>query len=516
MQQRLVSIIALACVFTACTSSKIRHYQFNQKTAAPQLQQDVVLLKKILEANHPSLYWYTPKDTIDAAFAAAINSITDSLTETAFRNKVASVISQIKCGHTSVRFSANYSKVIEQHRYPCFPLSIKTWGDSMVVLGSFFPRDSTFKRGTIITAINGRNTQQLMAKMFPLISTDGNSNGFKSQVISSNFPSWYKLAFGVDSLYQVDYINPQGEAKTAAVKNFMPIKKVVTVKDSTTQRKETVTATAKPTSKRKQKLAQVLAKRSLIIDTANNTALLHVGTFSGRLKPFFRKSLKSLEASRVKNVIIDIRDNTGGRLENSTSLTKYFIDKPFKTGDTIAALTNNVKYKKYIPQSYILWLQMHLFSKKQEDGRYHKQKEEEKITKPSTKYHFDGNTYVLQGGLSFSAATLFASNLKGQNNVTIVGEESGGGYYGNTAMFLPTIILPNSKLRVVLPLYRLVIDSSRQQNGRGLLPDILVQPCSVAIKEGKDLKIDTAKKLILKNNLKQHFSLININGHAQQ
>lgn len=498
MQQRLVSIIAFACVFTACTSSKIRHYQFNQKTAAPQLQQDVVLLKKILEANHPSLYWYTPKDTIDAAFSAAINSIKDSLTETAFRNKVASVISQIKCGHTAVRFSKNYSKVIEQHRYPCFPLSIKTWGDSMVVLGSFFPRDSTFKRGTIITAINGKTTKQLMDKMFPLISTDGNSNGFKSQVISSNFPSWYKLAFGIDSVYKVDYINPQGEAKTATVKNFLPAKKVATAKDTTSKPATAAPPIAKEPSKHQQRQAQLLARRSLSIDTAQSTALLHVGTFSGRLKSFFRKSVKTLATSGVKNIIIDVRDNTGGKLDNSTFLTKYFADKPFKTGDTIAAVTNNIKYKKYIPQSYFLWLQMHLFSRKKADGRYHKQAEERKTSRPATKYHFDGNIYVLQGGLSFSAATLFTSNLKGQKNVTIVGEESGGGYYGNTAMFLPTVILPNSKLRVILPLYRLVIDSSRQQDGRGVLPDVLVQPSSTAIKQGRDLKIDTVKALILK------------------
>ncbi len=501
MQQRLVRIIALACVFTACTSSKIRHYQFNQKTAAPQLQQDVVLLKKILEANHPSLYWYTPKDTLDAAFNAAINSITDSLTEVTFRNNVASVISQVKCGHTAVRFSKNYSKVIEQHRYPCFPLSIKTWGDSMVVLGSLFPKDSIFKRGTIITAINGKNAQELMAKIFPLISTDGNSNGFKSQVISSNFPSWYKLAFGVDSTYSIGYLDAASIAKTKIIKNFSPVKDTTKHKKDTIGKPVTPPTIVKKPSKHQQKQVQLLAKRSLTIDTANSTAMLRVATFSGRLKPFFRQSMKKIAQQQIKNVVVDVRENTGGRLENSTFLTKYFVDKPFKTGDTIAAITNNIKYKKYIPQSYFLWLPMHLFSKKKADGRYHKQDEERKITKPATKYHFDGGIYVLQGGLSFSAATLFTSNLKGQKNVTIVGEESGGGYYGNSAMFLPTIILPNSKLRVILPLYKLVIDSSRLQDGRGVLPDILVLPSSDATKQAKDVKVETVKALILKKQL---------------
>ena len=55
-------------------------------------------------------------------------------------------------------------------------------------------------------------------------------------------------------------------------------------------------------------------------------------------------------------------------------------------------------------------------------------------------------------------------------NVLVVGEESGGGYYGNSAMHVPEIVLPNSKLRVTLPLYRLVMDKNRAK-GRGVLPD---------------------------------------------
>lgn len=501
MKQTKVSIVIIAWLFTACTSSKIAHYHFNQKTAAPQLRQDVVLLKQILEANHPSLYWYTTKDSLDAAFNQAINSIKDSLTEVEFRNKVATVISSIKCGHTAVRFSPNYTKVIEQHRYPCFPLAIKTWGDSMVVYGSLTPKDSIFKRGTIITAINGKSPKQLLDAMFPLISTDGNSNNFKSHVISANFPNWYKLAFGVDSSYRIDFITTEGVAKTVTIKNYLPVKETAKKRADSMVNKPPVTPPpiAKEPNKRQKRRALFLAKRSLIIDTATSTAVLRVATFSGRLKPFFRQSVKTIAKTDVKNVVIDVRENTGGKLINSTFLTKFFVDKPFKTGDTIAATTNNIHYKKYIPQSYFLWLPMHLFSKKLNDGRYHKYNDEQKATKPATKYHFDGNVYVLQAGLSFSAATLFTSNLKGQKNVTIVGEETGGGFYGNTAMFLPTIILPNSKLRVVLPLYRLVIDSNRKQDGKGVLPDVLVLPTSVAIKKGIDLKMDTVKKIILKN-----------------
>ena len=126
MRAYFLLFISLILILHSCTSARIANYQFNQKTAAPQLQQDIILLKKILEANHPSLYWYTPKDSMDLYFNNAITTIKDSLTEVQFRNKVASVISKIRCGHTAVRFSKNYVKVVEQNRYPAFPLFIKT------------------------------------------------------------------------------------------------------------------------------------------------------------------------------------------------------------------------------------------------------------------------------------------------------------------------------------------------------------------------------------------------------
>ncbi len=499
MKQSVASIILVASLFTACTSSKIANYHFNQKTAAPQLQQDVMLLKQILEANHPSLYWYTPKDSLDAAFNNAFNSITDSLTEIEFRNRIAAVISKIRCGHTAVKFSKNYASAVEAHRYPSFPLSIKTWGDSMVVLGSLFPRDGTFKRGTIITSINNRSSKQLIDSMSQLLSTDGYSDNFKSQVFSINFPNWYKLAFGIDSTYSIGYIDAFGNAKTKVVTNFSPVKD--TTKHTKTIGGKPVTpppSIVKKSSKHQQKQIQLLAKRSFTIDTANSTALLRVATFSGSLKPFFKQSLKKIAHQHIKNVVVDVRENTGGKLENSTALTRYFSNKSFKTGDTIAAITRNIHYKRYIAQSYFLWLPLQIFSKKRADGRYHKLRDEIHIYKPQKQFHFNGDIYLLQGGLSFSAATLFVSNLKGQRNVTVVGEETGGGFYGNTAMFLPTVILPNSKLRIILPLYRLVIDSSREKNGHGILPDILLPPNSIAIKKGIDLKMDTIKSIILK------------------
>jgi C-terminal processing protease CtpA/Prc len=497
MKPLILSVVVVICLLSACTSSKIYNYQFNQKTAAAPLQQDIIVLKQILEANHPSLYWYTPKDSIDAYFNNSILSIKDSLTEIGFRKKVATIVSKIRCGHTAVKASKNYANAAESNRYPLFPLFIKTWGDSMVAYGNLFIKDTVFKRGTIITSINGIANKQLLDAMFQLISTDGYADNFKSQVISNNFSLWYKLAFGVDSSYRIGYIDAFGNNKTATIKNFAPIKDTTKrKKDSIVRKPVTPPIITKKPSKHQIKQLQLLAKRSLTIDSVTNTAFLRVGTFSGKLQPFFRQSLRTIAQKNIANVVIDLRENTGGRVDNSTLLTKYFITKPFKTGDTIASITKNIKYKKFIRNAFFYQFAMYVFSKKMADGRFHKRSDEVQMYHPKRKNHFDGNLYLVQGGLSFSAATLFVGSLKGQSNVTVVGEETGGGNYGNSAMFLPTITLPNSKLRVILPLYRLVIDRNRVKDGRGIIPNFQIAPSSIAIKNGIDLKIEMVKQLI--------------------
>ncbi|MFL9481860.1 S41 family peptidase [Chitinophagaceae bacterium LWZ2-11] len=480
----------------SCISASIHNYSFNQKTAAPQLQEDVILLKKILEANHPSLYWYTPKDSIDFYFDNLIASIHDSLSETAFRNKVTYAVSKIRCGHTSVRFSKNYNAVLENHRYPQFPLYLKAWQDSLVVLLSVTPKDSIFKRGTIVTSINGRKPKALLDSMRQLINTDGYSENYKYQLFSGNFPYWYKLVWGLDTTYNIKYIDSTGIEQNALVKNFIPAKDTTKKKDTTGSIARVQPSPAKP-SRKQRRNAALSAKRSMQIDTTTQTAFIKLTTFNdGRLRTFFRKSFRTIKEKNIKNVVIDVRENGGGKLNSSTLLTKYLIDKPFKTGDTVAAISRRFKYGKYIPEAIVFWWPMNFCTHKEADGRYHNRRSENHYYQPKTTNHFNGNIYLLQGGFSFSATTMFISNIKGQKNVTVIGEETGGGYYGNSAMNLPTIILPNSKLRVVLPMYRLVIDSTRIKNGRGVIPDIEVLPSSNAIKAGIDLKLTKVKELI--------------------
>jgi hypothetical protein len=77
-----------------------------------------------------------------------------------------------------------------------------------------------------------------------------------------------------------------------------------------------------------------------------------------------------------------------------------------------------------------------------------------------------------------------------------VGEETGGGSYGNTAWLIPDVKLPETKLEFRLPLFRLVMDKNQPKTGHGILPEVEVKPTVDAIRRNADYKLDKAIELI--------------------
>ncbi len=494
---QIIRFILLLIVLNATQVRAQENRVLPQKLSAQQMQSDLHLLKKILEANHPGLYWYSTKENIDTVFENTVAGISDSLTEVAFRNRVAAWVNEIKCGHTVVRMSKKWSgqqlqKNKSQQFQNQFPLQIKVWEDSLVVMANMNRKDALLKKGTIIHSINGQNNRELLSRMFTGISTDGNSINHKNQVVSNSFPFWYTNYFGTDTLYHIRYTDGTGNKLTAAVQPFSykPARPGKAMPD-TVNRPE-------PAAMSKRQMQQLM-RRSLTVDTVHQTAVMRLTSFSkGSLKHFFRKSFREIKKLGVKNLVIDLRNNGGGKVDNSILLTRFLSNHPFKIGDTVVAINRKFNYGRYIHGWLPFWFAMNIGGKKTADGAIHYRRYETHYFTPKERNHFNGNLYLLQGGYTFSAATMFIATLKGQQNTTVVGEETGGGYYGNSAMHIPTIVLPSSGLRISLPMYRLVMDKNRPK-GNGIIPDIIIPPSSAAIKAGIDLKMDSVQSIIQQN-----------------
>jgi hypothetical protein len=478
----------LSCFLFSCSISR-KNYSPSKKYDQKTLQQDYLLLKNILEQKHPSLYWYTPKDSMDMYFTRYYKAIGDSMTEQQFAwHILAPLVDKIHCGHTSVSLSKAYSKWADGRRFPSFPLFMKIWNDTMAVTGNLNLKDSIFKRGTLVTSVNGISTHALIQKMFDYLPEDGHANNINYIRLSANFPYYHRNIYGLSKTYDVGYRDSNGRNKMATIPVYIVPKDSARKKDSLAKRERKKL----PVQNRLQQY------RSLEIDSSGRFAVMSVNSFSkGKLRGFFRRSFKKLKKENISSLVLDIRSNGGGRIGLSTLLTKYISRHPFKVADTVYAVTKNLgPYTKYIKGKFLNNIALFFISRKKQDGLYHIGHLERKLYQPKKQNHYNGKVYVLTNGPTFSAAALFANAVKGQDGITLVGEETGGGWHGNDGIMIPDIKLPNTKLKVRLPLFRLVQYHHVPKNGTGVIPDIYIGTNYEAIIKGFDKKMQVVKKMI--------------------
>ncbi len=494
---RILLILLLAAGLAGCGVSK-SSFSPHKKYSPAELLEDYTVYRQVLEKHHPGLYWYTPKDSMDYYFEYGRKQLNDSLTEPAFRKVLTYVTAKISCGHTTVRPSKAWSRYTDTVRLSkMFPLSMKVWDKAMVVNANLNRRDSILKRGTVITRINGRTTESLVDTLFDYVSTDGYNRTHKYQSLSNrgNFGSLYTLLFGPAEKYDIEFKDSTGNIKTTVIPVYDP---------ATDTAGRTGTRTFRPAqklTKKQQRELRLNAARLLRIDTVNRTAMMDLATFSKGvgLKKFFHNSFEALEKNKIGHLIIDVRGNGGGSVTNSTLITRYLAAQKFKISDSLFAIRRSSAYEKYIEHHFWNKLFMLFFTRKKNDGNYHFGYFERHYFKPKKRHHYDGKVYIVTGGNSFSATTLFASALVKQDNITVVGEETGGGAYGNSAWLIPDVTLPVTGIRFRLPLFRLVIDKTTPKNGRGVQPEVEALPTIDAIRRNTDFKVEKVMELIKKD-----------------
>ena len=478
-------VVAFACMLASCAvNNKVA---VPPKYAAAQLQEDLDVAWKTYQEIHPSYDWYTPRDTVDARFAKVRTSITDSLTEAEFRLRLAYAVASINCGHTSVSSSKKFQQNARGGRGMSFPLDLQVLpGDSLVVTGNRFRDSGVLVRGDVVLSINDVPAQKFLEQMRQYISSDGYNTTFKDEMISRSFASRFKWLYGLPPHYIIRYTDSTGKESIARLKNFTP-------KRDTTRIRQADSSRARPP----QPARGSRKPWRLTFDSTHTIAYMQLNSFSGwGLQRFFRRSFKTIKRDSIHHVIIDVRYNGGGNIDNFVALSRYVADKPFTIGDSVSARSLKFPYPTRVKFWWFYkmfgWTMVH----RESDGRLHMGMNERQLYEPRKRLHFDENLYVLTGGTSFSATILFLHSIQHRSNTTTIGEETGGGARGNSAVMTPDIRLPNTKVLLRLPLFRLVTDHSLPENGHGIYPGMYAPVTSHAVRYRYSPAIEVTKELI--------------------
>ncbi|MES2882434.1 MAG: S41 family peptidase, partial [Bacteroidota bacterium] len=327
----------------ACSCAVQNNFNPSKKYAAEKLREDFDVFRQVLEETHPSVYWYTSKDSMNFYFEVAEAKLKDSMSENSFRYVLSYVTSKIKCGHTSVMPSKAAANYAERARGFALPFSVKAWPDTVLVTSNLNRRDSLVKRGVILKSIEGRPVQAMVDSFFSHLSTDGYNTTHKYQQLSNggSFRNFYAGIYGLKNKMKVEFIDTAGVLRTAQVAAFNP------GADTAARR-----GRANQPSRKERRAMALQSERNLRIDTALSTAFMEVNSFAKgkKLRSFFRQSFKKINSSAIKNLVIDMRGNGGGNVTLSNLLTKYIADAPFKIADSLYAIKRGSRFSKYRSQ----------------------------------------------------------------------------------------------------------------------------------------------------------------------
>ena len=517
--RKIVFLLIVACS-ASCISSKKYNQKLKVKHSVDKLKSDLSSIKKSLEEAHPGLYWYISKEKLDFKFDSLQSLITDSMSSIEFYRMTAPVVSDVKCGHTRLIYSglklSAKEKAANKKKGPA-PLSqlqYKVENDKLFISANKNIFFNNFTPGAEILSIDSIPTAQFLEKTKRLFSTDGYNQTFYDEVLNKSFASYYYLAF------------PKRDSNLIVLRDSsgLCIEYLKTEKADTTKSKITA-------EQRKKQQHETLAKRKIkkknrykgfdenqqplldfkIDTTLESTAILKVKSFSfpyNNFHKFFRESFKSLKENKIESLILDLRGNGGGNLMSCNLLFRYLYNKSHQFTTRADMKTRRFSTQKYIDKTAftkfnefilfpLLWVNNQINIKKDSLGYYSKLPTQ-KFKNPK-KTHFDNNLIVLINGYSFSATSLLSANLQSVKRGYFIGEETGGGYNQCTAGSIPFINLPNTGLKLRLPLKEIRITEPRELIGRGVFPDLEVKPTILDVLKGKDVVMEKATEKVRQN-----------------
>jgi hypothetical protein len=467
--------------FKSAYSQNTKENVLTRKYAPSALKEDAVILKNVILKMHPVIGIYRPRDYYVDLFDSFINSLNDSLTEKEFRIKTKILLDELHCGHTEALSSREYLKASNREKPGFSPYVFMPLNNKLYVLASVNrKKDTLLKRGTEITRLNGIPTDSMLRVCGKLITTDGFNATGKEHYLKIGFNSYYPSLFGRADTFEVEY----KKGDSVKLLRYPPVK---------IQNIPSIPLGPKDDS------LFIVYKRARIkhrfLDSANKTMLVRVHSFSRRkFKKAYRRIFRKLDKNNSENLIIDLRYNGGGSLENSYRLLSYMLDKPQE--QTLWTGIKKYPFKNYTRGN--IWfrsmrLGFRLIAKKRTVN------DTDHFTytiRPRKKHHYNNKVYVLINGGSFSASCLVAAYLKNNGKATFVGDETSGAAEGCNAGITPYYKLPNTNVRIRVPAFRIVHDVTPAITGRGIIPDYKVEYGIMDILYRRDLELEKVKALI--------------------
>ena len=435
-------------------------FGWSQTFTPDQVREDLRFLISQMDTYNPALHTYNPdfRQQADSLVQSAENE--RSLFE--YFKLVTRVVALGNEGHYGV---GNWTDTIHQGfmngQYRYLPLTVQVL-DSRLYVWLDLTEKPSLKQGDEILSINGMKTAAVLETLSRYVTTDGQIPSNLESRLTAALPWKYYLYIDQPEQFELRVRSyPDGAEKTVTIPAITRPEMVANYQKNN-----------KPDSGKPEPAGG--ASEVYTFDIRDGVAWLHLKTFnydllkkhklkSGKL---YKSIFNQLADQKIRNLVIDLRDNGGGRNEFAEDMIPYILKKNQEGAYRTSLSWEGKKAEHRLPKQH--------------------------------KLAFTGNIYTLINGGTYSSGASLARYLREYGDAITIGAEGGTRYEGFVAGSSQYVNLPNSGLRIGIPRYQTAFPVSTKQTttNRGLLPDHPVRYTIDELIRKEDKEMELARKLI--------------------
>lgn len=434
-----------------------------------QIKDDILALKSALESKHPNLYLYTSKSEIDNCFDSLLQNVPDVLSGLEFYSYITPLCSKIKDGHTVFLPSAADLEAHNNHsRF--FPFKVYYHEHALYVELNYSSTDM-IENGAEILSINGVSSEAMMQYLLTRMMRDGDNLHYPVWVLNHWFNEYYSYHYGHPDTFEISYRSVDGTIKQQVVSGLTK-DEIFANRTSRYPHRSFTRSFDQPENTGITLKIDSLTKLPVIkIKDFDNQILRK--TYHQKFKRAIRKCFSTIDKLKPGFLVLDLRDNQGGDIQNGRYLLSFLMNKPFRMMETYFAVKSPAA---------------------QDDSERLKQVRGPCLGINSPRKNaYQGTLIVLTNGGSFSNSAIVSTALKRDLTALMVGEETGGNECilgGDPKVF----VLPNTQCIIEIPTLRYVMH--KENTGHGIIPDRQEIPNIKDLLEGRDVEMDYVSHLL--------------------
>jgi hypothetical protein len=450
MIKKILSSVSLTVAFCCAAQFPL---------SSEEMKEDFIIFKNSISEIHPGLYWYSDSSEIEQRFLKIENAIKSDMELKDFYVLLQEFYSKIRCGHSRMFMPWKWIEYIDNGPYK-IPVDFYLEQNRIVTMSDLTDNQS-IGEGNEVLSINGIDSKEIVETLTQYARYDGYSETRQITIVSGNFSRYFQAIYGLDSIFHIEI------KKDEIVQNFI----LKGLPNAETNKRST------------ERYGDITLDEKMLLfkELESSIAYLRFQTFDGEdikdgkqnYNKFLKNTFGTIHEKNIDKLIIDLRGNSGGEDSYGASLVRYLIANPFDYYHRMEAVTKRFRFNKYSRDKGYNLLGRLLKKDKNKPGTYTYNLSKQLKKQTPEKNTFNGEIIVLVDGGTFSAASEVAAILHSNKRATFIGDETGGGYYGNSSGTMYGIQLPNSRINYYLPVIRYypAVDHPPFK-GRGLIPDI--------------------------------------------